>query len=416
MIRLLVVLSIALIPCWAYSQDTLVSRQEYREAVLAYSLDLKLAAQYESQLKAQRQAVRTGHLPKLSLSGSFTASARNFTNRKHWTFDLQPQLIQTLWGKGIGIQVQNADLEIEIAQLNEKSSRLEILYAADFAYWNLSAMGLYVHSMKHYVAIIESLKQIVEQRFEEGYIAKSDVLMIQTRLQEARYELINAQENYAIARHHFNSLRGCQLDHKIALREQITASQALPRRVLWQNLLALRPDYRATTLKTRQALLHEKMVKSSYKPQLEIGVGGIWRPYLPNQNGDTYLDGSAFVRLSVPLFHWNERRAKVRASSWAVQQQQTLEEQLSDALKLEEGNAWTSIINHQAQVQSMRTNLELAGENLEMSTYSYGEGQATILDVMQAQLSWISLYTNMIHAHFEYAIAVANYERITAKE
>ena len=47
-----------------------------------------------------------------------------------------------------------------------------------------------------------------------------------------------------------------------------------------------------------------------------------------------------------------------------------------------------------------------------MSTYSYGEGLTTILDVLQAQLSWIQLYTNAIRARFEYAVAVSDYARI----
>ena len=59
-------------------------------------------------------------------------------------------------------------------------------------------------------------------------------------------------------------------------------------------------------------------------------------------------------------------------------------------------------------------NLKIAGENLDISTYSYNEGQATILDVLQAQLSWIQIYTNAITAQFNYAVAVSAYERITA--
>ncbi len=38
----------------------------------------------------------------------------------------------------------------------------------------------------------------------------------------------------------------------------------------------------------------------------------------------------------------------------------------------------------------------------------------TILDVMQAQLSWIQIYTNAIRAHYSYAVAVSDYRRITA--
>ena len=72
--------------------------------------------------------------------------------------------------------------------------------------------------------------------------------------------------------------------------------------------------------------------------------------------------------------------------------------------------------NSRAQVEAMEQSLRIAGENLDISTYSYGEGLATILDVLQAQLSWIQLYTNAIKAHYNYAVAVSDYRRITAQQ
>lgn len=68
-----------------------------------------------------------------------------------------------------------------------------------------------------------------------------------------------------------------------------------------------------------------------------------------------------------------------------------------------------------AQVEASLRSLRIAGENLSISTYSYGEGVATVLDVLQAQLSWLQLYTNAITAQYNYAVAVSAYERIAAR-
>ena len=85
-----------------------------------------------------------------------------------------------------------------------------------------------------------------------------------------------------------------------------------------------------------------------------------------------------------------------------------------DAAAREEADGWSALASSRAQMLSSLHNLKIAGENLDISTYSYNEGQATILDVLQAQLSWIQIYTNAITAQFNYAVAVAAYERITA--
>jgi outer membrane protein TolC len=59
--------------------------------------------------------------------------------------------------------------------------------------------------------------------------------------------------------------------------------------------------------------------------------------------------------------------------------------------------------------------LEIAGENLQVSTYSYNEGRATLLEVLQAQISWMQIYTNAITARFNYAVAVSAYMRLAAE-
>ena len=82
----------------------------------------------------------------------------------------------------------------------------------------------------------------------------------------------------------------------------------------------------------------------------------------------------------------------------------------------EEADGWSALVNSYAQMQSSLKNLQIAGENLSISTYSYREGQATVLDVLQAQISWIQIYTNAITARFNYAVAVSAYMRITAAD
>jgi outer membrane protein TolC len=66
-------------------------------------------------------------------------------------------------------------------------------------------------------------------------------------------------------------------------------------------------------------------------------------------------------------------------------------------------------------VDATKRNLEVAQENLDISTYSYREGLATILDVLQAQLSWLQIYQNAISAQYDYAVAISAYRYIVAE-
>ncbi len=391
--------------------------EEYRREVTDYSWQLKIAAENLEESEAAAAVARTGRLPKLSAAGHFALDARHRDEVKRWDFALEPTVVQTLYGGGgVKAAIKSTELEVDAAICEREFSRLEVRYAADYAYWTLSAAASYESSMREYVAIIEALKAVVDRRFNEGWIARGDVLMILTRLAEARYELVAAEQRCEVALHNFNILRGVEPSANVGLVQSIRDTLALPRRVTTDEVLARRPDYSAAMLRSMQAEVGVQAARAPYNPQLGISLGGTWQPQSPNRTGATRIDGVAQLTLSVPIFHFGERRQAVREARAAQRREEWAAAQLHDDIALEEINSWTALQQSRAQVEASVESLKIAGENLELGTYSYSEGMATVLDVLQAQLSWIQLYTNAIDARYAYAVAIADYERITAAE
>ena len=403
----------ALCACLPASAQT--SLDDYRRAVTDYSWELKVAASKSDAAAETRGQAYTGYLPRLSLDGSFTATAHHYDGVERWNFSVLPQLVQTVYGGGaVRAAYRQAELGYDIALCDQEFTRLDVRYTAEYTYWNLSAMELYAASMRQYVRIIRSLKEVVDRRFAEGYIAKGDVLMIEARLSEAQFALVSAEQNYTVALLNFNILRGTDPGLEVTLVQGIRDSLPLPGRVLPDEALARRPDYAAAQLRSAQAEAGVRAARAPFNPQVSVGVGGSWQPYYPNRTGATTIDGSAFVKLTLPIFHWGERRRAAGAARAVQMQSEWNAALLHDNIVREEMNGWTALVNSRAQVGASEESLRIAGENLDISTYSYGEGLATILDVLQAQLSWIQLYTNAIRAHYNYAVAVSDYQRITA--
>lgn len=393
-----------------------IALEEYRGEVAAYSRQLKIAASGSAAASGELGRARTGYLPSLSLDGSFTKTFHRYEGIEPWTFSVLPQVVQTLYGGGsVRATVRQAELGYDIALCEEAFTRLDVRYAADYAYWNLSAVELYAASMREYVSIIRSLKRVVDRRFAEGYTSRSDVLMIDARLSEAEYTLVSVEQNYEVALHNFNILCGADPLRRVTLAGSIRDSLPMPERMGAGEAVARRPDHTAAQLRTEQAAAAVRLARAPYNPHVSVGVGGSWQPYTPNQTGATTVDGSVFVKVSLPIFHWGERRRAVSAARALQTQQEWSAAQRYDEIVREEMNGWTALVQSHAQVAASEESLRIAGENLTLSTYSYGEGQATILDVLQAQLSWIQIYTNAIKAHFSYATAVSDYLRITAQ-
>ena len=393
-----------------------LSLEEYRTSVMEYSWLLKMRNSQSEEARENVGRAKTGFLPSLSANGSFGLQFRDVKGVRRWDFSLQPQIIQTLYAGGaVRAAVKTAEMDYDIALCNEAFAMLDVGYAAEHTYWTLSAMEQYLASVRRYVDIIRSLKQLVDARFAEGYIAKGDVLQIDSRLSEALYELSVAEQNYSVAKNNFNILRGVDLATEVQLSQSISDSIPLPVRVEFDNVVASRPDFAAADLACGRAEVAVRAARAPYNPQLSVGVGGRWAPYTPNKTGQTEVNGSLFAQVSVPIFHWGERHRVVAAARERQRQSTLALQQLYDDILREEMNGWVNLVDSSAQVEASMRSMVIAGENLEISTYAYNEGVASVLDVLQAQISWLQLYTNTITAQYNYAVAVSDYQRITSR-
>ncbi len=393
-----------------------IALDDYRRDVEEYSRLLRMAAARTEAAVQTAERARTDFLPRLSLDGSFAVAARRTDGVERGTFGVLPQIVQTLYGGGVRAEYRRARLGTDAARSDEAFTRLDVRYAADYAYWNLSSLEAFAAARREYVEIIRSLKRIIDRRFAEGYIAKGDVLMIDARLSEAEYALESVERSRDLAIHNFNTLRGAPADAPVVLAQSIRDSVPDLRRAGDTLALARRPDYAAALSRADYAAEGVNVARAAYDPHVSVGAGGSWQPRSPNRTGATVVDGTLFVKVSVPLFHWGERRRAVGAARAAADESAWSAAQLRDDIVREESDGWTAVVVSAAQVEATRESLRIAGENLDLSTYSYGEGMATILDVLQAQLNWIQLYTNSIQAHCDRALARAGYLRITAQE
>ena len=421
MIRLIfplfVFLSAAVLPARAQSS---LQIEAYRDSVVAYSYGLKISDQ--SVLAAREESLRRkkGFLPRLDASGDFSV---NFRDRwasgssglewlRPYSFSLQPGVIQTIYGGG---NVRNAYRQAQVAQemaaFDRQFMLLDVVYAADYAYWNLSAAQELLKASLQYVEIIRELERVISDRFEDGYIAKTDLLMVESRLSEAEYQAVNAEKSYRVALHNFNLLMGAPVDREVKLANDILTGVLLPARVDPVRILERRPDYQAVLRRIDYEIYGLKLASAPYLPQLSLGVNGVWSTTLPNFHGTTELDGVAFLRLSVPIFAWGERRHAVASQRAVVRSSEYAALQAKDQIVQEVRNAWTGIEESTVQVSASLRSLDIAQQNLDLSTFSYNEGQLTILDVLSAQLSWIQLYTNAVTANFNQKVSIAQYRR-----
>ncbi|MBQ2240282.1 MAG: TolC family protein [Alistipes sp.] len=412
--RVLMSVILTIAPCVLYAQ---VSLDDYSESVLAYSLELQ-DAEFAKQGAREREIVaRKGYLPILSLARELNIEARKPDDGRRWNWLTQLDVSQPIFRGGeVRATAKRAELAFDISEYEAEATEFLVRYTAEVAYWSLSRAEGYYEAIAQYVAIVESLRDVVAERYDAGYISKSDLLQVASRLSDARYQLSEAEQKRDIALHNFNLLRGVEPTSKVVLAESIFNSVALPMRESVDSVILRHPDYNSSELSAMRAFWGIRAERARYLPKIEVGAYALLQPNMPYvRGGGSRLDGGFMLSFSSPIYHFGERRHAVAAARSDYLREVNAIAAVVDRITLEESDTWTNLCATRDRVATAQRNLSIAEENLSISTYSYREGLASILDVLQAQLSWLQIYTNTLSAQYDYAVAVSAYDYVTCR-
>lgn len=396
------------------SADAQISLSDYRVAVAEYSYELGSARYATIGAEADHRRAKKGYLPSVHSSRDMVLNFRKTDGGRRVDWVMRPEISQPVFDGGARrAATRRAEEAVKEARADELKAMFDVVYEAEAAYWSLSRADIYRKAVADYLSIVRSLREVVLHRFEEGYISKSDLLQVESRMSDAEYQLSAAEQGYLVELHNFNILRGESPHLVVELQNSILDSMAMPVRVVVDSIVALSPEYRASVARSESARWGVRAASAEFMPTLDVSLFGLVDAG-ELKGGKVRLDGGMLFAFTTPIFHFRERKQAMISARSAHHRAELEVADMVDEITLRESDGWTNILNSRSRVDATRRNLALAHENLEISTYSYREGLSTILDVLQAQISWLQIYTNAITAQYDYAIAIADYKRIVS--
>lgn len=405
----------ALIAMGAGAQN--LSLQEYRQKVLDYNQDIKKSQEAVDAALYSLKGIKTGFFPKVDVSGNYSYQIEDVefmpgTNLKHDNYGVEAGMVQNVYsGSAVRKQYESAKIRKAIALLGKDHTVDNMVYAADVNYWTASANREQYDIASRFVNIVGELYGIVNKRFEEGAISKTDVLMVQSRLKEAELQLNTSETNYRIALQALNIMMGVSPDAGVMLADSIQKSITLPLQQDLGTALTNRADYQVALQDVELARWQTRLVKANYLPQLAVGIKEKWGTTLINLDGDSRFSTIAFANLTIPVFHWGERRQNVRVSRTQEATKELERSKVQDQVNLEVSNAWVTLSEALKKLVIVNSTLDIAQNNLMLNTFSYNEGKLPILDVLSAQVTWLQAYTNVVSVNYQYKVALADYIR-----
>lgn len=400
-----------------YGMAQPLTLQQYRQKVLDYNQEIKQSQEAVKAALYTLKSIRTGFFPRVDMTGSYSYQIEDVqfmpgTDLKHDNYSVEAGVVQNVYaGSGLRKQYEMARIQEAIARLGEEYTVDNIVYAADVNYWTVAANRDLYRIALRFVGIVRELFDIVDKRFVEGAISKTDVLMVQARLKEAELQLNTSETNYRTAVQALNVMMGEEAGRPIVLADSIRQPMAIPSLHDLQLVLENRPDYRIAQQDIELARLQTRLVKANYLPNLAVGIKENWGTTLINVDGDKRFSTIAFAKVNIPVFYWGERRHNVRLSETQEETRELERSKLLDQIRLDLSNAWVSLTEALKKINIVDSSLEIARHNLILNTFSYNEGKLPVIDVLSAQVTWLQAFTNVVSANYQYKVALAEYER-----
>lgn len=390
-------------------QSTLL--EKYRTMALDYNHDLKAAEKNIAASMEVEKSARADLKPKLSGAASFQYTG----NPMELTLDIPSiGLSKTVEGKNLNYGGSLSILQpvytggrvlesIRMAQHQQalvgnqaKALNDAVCYQTDIQYWSAVARQEIVDVAEDFRNSIAALVKTIKKRVEVGLVDPQDLLMAEVKLNEAEYQLLQAQSNFETGRMALNSMIGVRLEQPTELDAQIPI--VVVSDSLWLSTGMGRPEIQMAYDKIRIAESTKKLNDSQFKPQFYVGVEGSYSSPGYNFKKDLDPNYAVYAKVSVPIFEWGKRRSEKRVSSFRIGMAEDNLNKVVDRVELEVSVARKALSQAIERVRLSESSLAKAEENEAKAVERYNEGKVSVVEVIDAQTYRQTSQVNYVQA------------------
>ncbi len=258
----------------------------------------------------------------------------------------------------------------------------------------------------------------ISQKLEHGgEVAHSDVVKAQIQAQTQQRELQEAELEMNRSRLELAVLIFPDFNENFAIVDVVQTSEPIPTFAEAQSAAGRKnPELRAAMAALNQARQEVAVAWNGFLPSLSFdyfyGIDAN-QFAIRAPNGDRNLGYAATASLQLPVWNWGANRSKVKQANLRRQQANieltATQRELLSNLRIFYNEAQTA----RAEMDSLNQSAELAAESLRLTTLRYQAGEATALEVVDAQNTLTQSRNALNDGQARFRVALANLQTLT---
>lgn len=372
--------------------------------------------------REDRVQARAALLPGVDYNNSFAYTEGNHTttgvfiaNNGVHEYISQGAVQQTL-GVGQFADYRRAAAAQAVARANAEIAARGLVVTVVQAYYGLEAAQAKVGSMQ---AANDEAQRFLDlsRKFEQaGEVAHSDVIKAQIQANDQQRALQDAQLAAQNARLNLAVLLFPNFFQDFTLADDLGTTPLLPPMNEVQALAGKNNPELQAAFAAMDLANHEVVVaRAAHLPTLVLDyLYGIDANQFATYNGDIRnLGYAATATLNIPVWHWGAiesrvKQAELRQHQAKVELSAAQRQAVAD-LQAFYGEAQTA----RRQLDLLQSSVDLAAESMRLTNLRYQAGEATALEVVDAQNTLTQARVSYRDGQTRYHVAIANLQTLT---
>lgn len=261
----------------------------------------------------------------------------------------------------------------------------------------------------------------LSQKLEQGgEVAHSDVIKAQLTANEAQRTLRDAQLEMDRSHLELAVLVFPNFNQNFSTVDDLRLPPPLPpMQEVEEQAKAKNPELYAAMQNARAAGLEVVAAKAAYLPSLTLdyfyGIdANQFSLYSNTPDGRIHnLGYSATATLNIPIWNWGATQSKVRQSELRREQAQVELSAAQRKLLADLQTFYAEAESARIQLDVLQQSADLAAESVRLTNLRYQAGEATALEVVDAQNSLVTARNNYDDGEARYRLAIANLQTLT---
>ena len=417
----------------SYSLDNCINIAiESKKTILSASLGVTsaekgLAGSYSNFLPTisfNSNSTRTNFPDRTSISGinlnlNELSVDTSYNTVDHYNnFSTGLSLNQTLYNGGRNVnQVRQARLSLEIAELNKRLIKIQVIQKVINSYYNLlKAQKLYDVAIKN-LEMSEQQVDLVEKQFNLGVVKKTDLLKANVAQGQAKVDLLNKRTSLENSRRVlFNDMGLQDFGQEILVSEKKWVVRDIPSTSdLLAQIKEKNPNLLLSEKQTQLRNYNYELIRGTRLPSINSSINYSSNSQelntIPDAIKNDWSLGLNFS-LSIPIYTGNSLLMQQQQAKISIDQAKLTYITLLNDLRVQVELIRESLENYSEIIPINDEVVFSAEEDLKLVRERYSLGSATILEVLDAQISLFRSNSTLINSIHNARIQEANLKAI----